>query len=498
MGPSDRLLLYFSLLVGAFLRFFRLGHQSIWGDEALTLQRYTVGSGIGELLSNIWHQGFHPPLFFVIAHYWYLLGDSEFMLRFPSAVFGVAAIPVMYLMTRRLFGPVTAGISALVLALSPFHIWYSQEARMYSLQVFLALGSMLFFLRAWESRRLVDFALYGIVTVLALFTHVGTLLLVAAQGLFVLLAVVRDRRRLAIWVGAQVLILLAFAPWIVQFVAARRAAMDIGGIGFAREVSLLQMGYGLYAFSVGFSLGPPVSTLHYLSPEQAVRLYFPWISLPALVFGTLVIAGLARAFKVDRKGFSFVLGHILVPLALAAAAAVICGVPLNPRYFAIAVVPYCMAAALGMQVCAAGRVLRLVPMAAVILMAFSLYNHYFTPAYAKQDVRSAVALINERAKPGDVIIISSVELGGPFIYYYERRDVPYVGYPPGDRLVDEGELRRDLGGILRRRKRAWLVLGRTWSSDPRGLMPATFRARYRLIEHRQYPGVTVSCFRTAS
>ncbi|MCX6375762.1 MAG: glycosyltransferase family 39 protein, partial [Armatimonadetes bacterium] len=183
---SDQHLLYFSILLGAFLRFFRLGSQSIWGDEALTLQAYTVGNSLAQVLSNIWHKAFHPPLYFVIAHYWYQLGQSEFMLRFPSAVFGVAAIPMMYLITRRFFRVGAPGISALIVALSPFTVWYSQEARMYSLQVLLAMGSTLFFLRAWKTRKPADYTLYGLLTLMGLYTHIGTLLLVAAQGVFVL------------------------------------------------------------------------------------------------------------------------------------------------------------------------------------------------------------------------------------------------------------------------------------------------------------------------
>jgi len=488
---SDRGLLYAAVLAGAFLRVFHLGAQSIWGDEALTLQRYAGGESLAQFLSGIWHNAFHPPLYFMVVHYWRLLGQSEIMLRLPSAVFGVAAIPLIYLVARRIFAPPVPGISALVLALSPFHIWYSQEARMYSLQALLALGSMLFFLRAWESRRAMDFAIYGILTVLGLYTHIATVFLVAAQGVFIFGAVIRDWRRSIPWIGAAAVALAAFTPWILQFAAVTGAP---AAIGFEREPSPLHLGYGLYTFSVGYSLGPSVSELHSLSTGDAIRRNLPAIAASALIFGALMILGLARAYRRNRTGFWLILSHFTVPLALAAGASLVTGVPLNPRYLMVAALPYWVAVALGVQTCARSRALRMMPAAGAVLIVLSLYNHYFQPAYAKQDVRSAAALVNDKAEPDDAIIISSIELGGPFTYYFKRQDVPYIGYPPVVGLVDPDALPGDMEKILLRKKRAWLILGRTWSSDPGGLMPAYFSARYKLIQQERFPGVTVSCF----
>jgi len=488
---SDRGLLYVAVLAGAFLRVFHLGAQSIWGDEALTLQKYAGGESLAQLLSGIWHNAFHPPLYFVVVHYWCLLGRSEIMLRLPSAVFGIAAIPLVYLVARRIFAPPVPGISALVLALSPFHIWYSQEARMYSLQALLALGSMLFFMRAWESRRAMDFALYGILTVLGLYTHITTIFLVAAQGVFILGAVIRDWRRSIPWIGAAAVALAAFTPWILQFSA---ATGDPAAIGFEREPSPLHLGYGLYTLSVGYSLGPSVSELHGFSAGDAIRRSLPAIAASALVFGALTVLGLARAYRGNRAGFWVILGYFSVPLALAVGASLVTGVPLNPRYLMVAALPYWIAVAVGVQACTRSRYLRVMPAAGAALVLLSLYNHYFQPAYAKQDVRSAAALVSKKAEPDDVIIISSIELGGPFTYYFKRRDVPYVGYPPGEGLVDSGALAGDMENILLRKKRAWLILGRTWSSDPGGLMSAYFGTRYRLIRRERFPGVTVSCF----
>lgn len=488
----DILLLYIALLLGGFLRFYRLGYQSIWGDEALTLQVYTVGRTFPELLANIWHKGFHPPLYFLIAHYWYLLGQSEFMLRFPSAVFGVAAIPVMYLVTRRLFGNMAAGVSALLIAIVPFHVWYSQEARMYSLQALLILASTLFFLRAWESRKPLDFALYALMTILGLFTQMGTVFLLAAQMAFVLGASIRDWRKSASWLGVQAIVMLAFVPWILRFMAHKSVA-NIGSIGFESQSGPLQLGYGIYTFSVGYSLGPSVASLHVLSTDKIIHRYLPVLLVSALAFGLLFILGLIHAYRTSRFGFWFVLTQLGVPLMLILAASLLPGVGLTPRYLTVVVVPYWIILSLGLIRSASGAK-AVLPVMAVILIGFSLRNHYFRPEYAKQDMRSAVSTVNRQAVPGDVIIISSVELGGPFLYYFQRRDIPYFGYPPRTGMVNPANLDRDLNRLTAGRKQAWLILGRTWSSDPNGLILSHFRGRYKVARTGYYEGVSVECF----
>lgn len=496
-GLASHRVLYFATAVGAAVRLFRLGSQSIWGDEALTLLYYTVGNSLSEVWQNIWKTAAHPPLYFLLAHYWYKLGDSEFMLRFPSMVFGVAAIPVMYALANRLFGRGVAGMAALIVALSPIHVWYSQEARMYSLQILLGLASTLFFVRAWQERRARDVILYVLFSAMGLFTHLATAFLLAAQGLFAIGASVRDRKKLAAWIGVQAVIVLAFTPWLLNSIRTHNPANATFNIGYQRAPSVLEIAYGFYAFSVGFSLGPSVAELHQSSALRATAEHWPAISLAALVFGALAILGLVHAGKTSRWAFWLLLAHLAVPTGLAAALSLLPGIPLNPRYMLVALIPYWIVLALGAQTCMRARVLRAVPAVALLLVGLSLHNHYFEAAYAKQDMRSAVALLNERAKPGDVIIISSVEVGGPFISYFKRHDVPYLGYPPRAGFVDPADLSPDMDGILRHKKRAWLILGRLWSSDPRGLIRDHFDSRLQLLESHRYPGVTVLCYSLA-
>lgn len=489
----DRYGLYAAMLLGAFLRLYRLGHQSIWGDEALTLQLYTAGSSLSEVLSNIWEKAFHPPLYFLVAHYWYRLGDSEFMLRFPSAVFGIALIPVVYILTRKLFNPRISTITAFLVAVSPFNVWYSQEARMYSLQMLLVAGSILLFIKAWQTRRPIDFAAYALVTAAALFTHMSTVALVAAQGVFALAFTIKDRRALVL-IGMQGLALAVFTPWLLNFFA-ERSVTNTGQVGFGQESNFLHLGYGLFTFNVGYSLGPTVAELHYLSASDAVRSHLPVIIFCAVVFGVLTILGLFNAYRAHRFAFWLLLSMFSIPICLVAVGSLMPGVGLTPRYLIPAVVPYWIVMGIGLEAAGRSRLAPILPAAVTLVIAVSLYNHFFQPACAKQDVRSAVNLINHKAQPDDAVIISSVELGGPFIYYFKRKDVQYFGYPPSLGMVNPKALAADMDEILANKEFVWLILGRTWSSDPDGLILQHFSDRHEAIEARHYAGVSVWRFR---
>ncbi len=80
----------------------------------------------------------HPPLYYLLLHGWQrLLGDGAAMVRLPSALLGIAAIPVLYWAGRIFVGRRAAMVAATLLAVSPFHVRYGQEARMYALMALL-------------------------------------------------------------------------------------------------------------------------------------------------------------------------------------------------------------------------------------------------------------------------------------------------------------------------------------------------------------------------
>ncbi len=122
------------------LRLAALGEESLWADEFYTWRTATQPT-LADVLHTVVTIEPHPPLYFYIMHLWIgIFGDSDVSLRFPSALAGALAIPLLYLAARRLWPArrTLAILAAFLFALSPMQITYSQEARSYAMQVLLA------------------------------------------------------------------------------------------------------------------------------------------------------------------------------------------------------------------------------------------------------------------------------------------------------------------------------------------------------------------------
>jgi mannosyltransferase len=179
-------------LLAAVLRFATLGEQSFWFDEAFT-PVHVLHDGLGATLHSVVHTENTPPLWYLIA--WVdvrIFGDGAIALRFPSALAGVATVPVVWAICESLGGRTGAGrraaiIAAAIVAVDPLFVWYSQEARSYGLFVLLGALTMLGFVRVLEAptrARLVAFALAG---TLALLTHYFAIFLLVPMALWLLL-----------------------------------------------------------------------------------------------------------------------------------------------------------------------------------------------------------------------------------------------------------------------------------------------------------------------
>src|SRR5436190_18117887 len=111
-------------LLGLALRVYRADHQEIWGDEGIKLE--VVEHGFTHVFDPA--AEFHPRLFHLFLFFWHqIFGFNVFGLRMLPTLFGAVGLPALYILARRLFASHTAGlVASFVLALSPFHISYSQ------------------------------------------------------------------------------------------------------------------------------------------------------------------------------------------------------------------------------------------------------------------------------------------------------------------------------------------------------------------------------------
>ena len=159
---AERVLAYILVAgigLGFVLRFIALGAQSLWVDELLTIKNAHIGEP--GIFSYILHN-LQGPAVSLLTHYWASAGTSEAWLRLPFALAGAATIPAVYLLARRLTDSWTSLHTAFLLALSPIHIWYSQEVRGYGLVVLFSVLSTYLLVKWLKSGRGHLIALYGL------------------------------------------------------------------------------------------------------------------------------------------------------------------------------------------------------------------------------------------------------------------------------------------------------------------------------------------------
>jgi mannosyltransferase len=157
--------------------------HSLFGDELFTYDTAAVGS-LHDLFHAVRTTEVSPPLFFFVVWLARKISDAQVWLRLPSLVCGVALIPVLYAVGRRLVGSAAALVGAGLAVLSPFLVWYSDEARGYALLALLVVGSTWALLVALERGGFWRWALVTVLVAGALLTHYTALFVVVVQALW--------------------------------------------------------------------------------------------------------------------------------------------------------------------------------------------------------------------------------------------------------------------------------------------------------------------------
>ena len=273
------LILAVTLLAGA-LRLLQLGEWSFWIDEAHTWRDATMLlDGEGSFMST---QRRMYPLPFLLLRFLLsvgVLGHDEWSLRLPFALIGIVTVPLLAVCGRRLVGTWPAVLAACLLALSPWHIFWSQNARGYGLVV---LGSVLLMHRMhvlFCNGRGSDLLLTALFAVLAIGSHPGSAtLLLAFAGFLVLRYAFRTRFGFVV-VVILALLLAVPLPWLVKH-------------------------YGL--FSMFIAAKSDISPLHWF---QTVAYYFR----PSLLV-TILLAMVCAPKLMGRTRTLFLVCMLVVPM----------------------------------------------------------------------------------------------------------------------------------------------------------------------------------------
>ena len=258
MKSKLRFLVVVLLILGLFFRFSNIDKKFYWYDEVFTSLRisgYTQTEVLHEISNGqlvavkdlMKYQRSNqtktfgdtvkglaieepqlPPLYFMAVKYWgKLFGDSPFSTRNFSVWMSLLAFPAVYWLCRELFAaPEVAWMAVGLLAVSPLHVLYAQEARPYSLWSALILLSCASLLRAMRLQTKLSWSIYIVATILAIHTHLFSLLVALGHGFYVgKMAGFSLNKKVVSYLMASAVSLLAFSPWMVILLVNKRAAV---------------------------------------------------------------------------------------------------------------------------------------------------------------------------------------------------------------------------------------------------------------------------------
>jgi mannosyltransferase len=426
------------IVLASVLRLINLGGRPLWYDEAFavlyseqplrTMLHGTVTQVDGAAADV------HPLFFYSMLHFWMLVfGQSPIAVRALSVFLGMATVVMAYLLGRRLVDRSVGLAAAFVVAVAPFHVYYSQEARMYALLGFAALTMTYFFVRAWTDGGWGNWFAFGVFGALTLYAHNLGIMVLAALGLWVLWAWFRPGgvrwRNFRPLLFTHLLTFGLFAPWLIV------VPSQLGKIQQAywvEQPGLVQLIQTILIF-------------HFAYDNQPLP---RWLLPPALLFSLLILVIIAfelirrrQASRSDQMPDTFdsllpttyflLLFLTIIPILLTFLASQI-----QPVYVVRALLP---SALMYYVLVAAVLILGSVPVpvkwglllpSGVIVVA-ALVNHYSYAEFPRPPFDEAAAFLRSHYQPADVIVHSNKLTFFPTHYYDRSLPQGFIADEPG-------------------------------------------------------------------
>ena len=477
------------VVVGSIARLWTLGAADLWTDEMATV---LYASSL-----TTTYQDTHPPLYYAMMHAWLSLTMlDERTLRFPSAVFGIATIPVAYRFAESLFDRLTGIVAATVVALSTMHIYYAQEARMYSLLTLTATvsaWSAFQFLKQMNRRRAV---IYALATLVLLYTHVFGMMSILAYNAFFLYLVLAARdfgkREIVMWTVTHIGVILGIFPWLAYL------AINPGveRIDWIPPVTVTDVSSAFKEFSSGSPvIGLLFVCLAFIGCLSVSVRSGSHGDAPMPVDGTswtFPFNGLT-ARLVDHHAVVFLLSLIVLPVVTAYC--------LSQVFVPVFVSKYVIASSIPFYILAARGIVRLRPAGVrwatvagvVLLMSTGVRDYLETPH--KLPWQQFVRDIAPRVLDTDLLVFEGF---GPdaFDFYAERHQlltgVQRHWVPSKGRSVS-AEAQAELSTALAGRTRFWLIQAASKDDDRR--LIELVRRTFVLTDDLTLPGIRGRLFR---
>lgn len=397
-------MIYLILGTGLLLRLVNL-NQSFWLDEAA--QALEAARPFSQQLRL--SADFHPPLFHLMLHFWMYLGRSEIWIRFLSVFFGMGSLVLLYKLVRVLGNKEEGFLAILFLTISPYHIWYSQEARSYMLFVFLSLFSTLALLKK-------QWVLYILFTVLSLYSFYFALFFIFGHAFYIFFMEKRCHKQFFFSLLVSLLLFLPWAPSLIRQLAVGTSGAFVGWTGIVSVSPLKAIPLTFAKFIMG--RGSIENNLVY-----------------GMVVSPIFLLFIISIFKTLRSKSGKILTILFfVPFVAAVSVSFITPV-IAPQRLIFLLPIFLLILAKGIY--KFSLVLRIIAIFAVCVISISgVVQYWFSPYVQREQWRQAVSFVE---RTGDNKSIALFVFPSPFASYswYRKGTVEATGIAPKFNLRDE-------------------------------------------------------------
>lgn len=546
------LIVLFLTTLGAGLRFYDIGSKGLWLDEAFSV--WLGWQTLPDMIAWLLKVDQHPPLYYALLHIWMSFGDNAVVVRSLSALFGTLTLPVFFALGKKLGDRRLGLIAALLLSISPFHVRFAQEARMYTTLTLNACIALLCFFHLLTDKR-ANTEKMGqqissfIRNLEKSFRRRKPTREKEAEDFQ------RDYRKLDGWVTT---------PTQRRWLPIRTISTDLAWVGyiifstatmfshntailFPLTLNLFTISFLIYQKLKGGNeisnsrLAPPSAKNWLFAQLGVILLWSPWLAAFIIqatgVYGefwipsptldsvkntliTFLIWSLPGKISWDEiiwviYGLIFLLGIIyyirkkariilLLTLFLVPPLVELLVSIKRPIFYDRTLIWITLPLFL---IIASGILqLRFTPyiMAACIFIvsinSLSLQN-YFTN-FQKEQWNVAARSVAESVSKDDILIFNATWVQIPFDFYfrYFNRDVEERGAPVD--LFDRGILEPKmtlqdlprLQSLIRGRDRVWLIYSHNWYTDPQNIIPTALNQELELVEVKRYYGLEVHLY----
>lgn len=425
-------------------------NQSLWLDEAINV----VAAKNLDFLSFVTKYpigDYHPPGYFAVLWVWtHIFGFSEMSVRMPSVLLGIGTVFFTYLLGKELFDKRVANIAGIFLALAPLHVYYSQEARMYSLSAFAVVMSYYFLVKLTKGESWGKLG-YLVSCILILYSDYVTYLVFPAQLLFF-------RGFRSVW-GIWGISILSLIPWMSvlpsQIAEGMKGSVELpgwkkvaGGANF-KDLSLIwvKMLIGRISFENKFLYGGVVGFLS--------------------LFWILGVSRVVRGIREVRERKEWLLIFwVVVPLSLAWGISFF--IPMLSYFRMLFILPafyLILASGLGQL---PKNIFKPATFVLILSSLIFLSIYYTNPKFQREDWRGAVNFLNNVSSNQSVVLFENNTVPSPFIYYNKDLTNSFAGL----KNIQARDVRdvRDMGIILKGRNQIYLFEYLVEITDPGRLL----------------------------